>query len=91
MFNSKAVSRYLKDTENYPFASVENCDSGLTISAENGQLTISGSPCSLIDIADLLVSLALSGGNTGQHWHLDKSTLLAENSSIGELVIGRND
>ena len=90
MFNSKIVSKYLKDTGAYPLTLSQN-NSGLTISAENGQLTISGSPCDLIDIADLLVSLALSGENTGQHWHLDSSTLISEDSSIVELVIGRND
>lgn len=90
MFNSKIVSKHLKDTGAYPLILNQN-NSGLSISAENGQLLISGSPCDLIDIADLLVSLVLSDENTGQHWHLDSSTLIAEDSSIVELVIGRND
>lgn len=90
MFNSKIVSKYLKDTGAYPLTLSQN-NSGLTISAENGQLTISGSPCDLIDIADLLVSLALSGENVGQHWHLDELTLIAEQSPIGELIIERDD
>ena len=90
MFNSKTVSKYLKDTGIYPLTSSHN-DDGLTISAVKGQLIIAGSPCDLIDIADLLVSLALSGENSGQHWHLDELTLISENSPIGELVIERND
>ena len=90
MFNSKTVSKYLKDTGDYPLKSGQN-NSGLSISAKNGQLTITGSPCDLIDIADLLVSLALSGENSGQHWHLDELTLISENSPIGELIIERND
>ena len=90
MFNSKTVSKYLKDTGTYPLTSSHN-DDGLTISVVKVQLIIAGSPCDLIDIADLLVSLALSGENSGQHWHLDELTLISENSPIGELVIERND
>ena len=90
MFNSKIVSKYLKDIGDYPLTS-GHTDDGLTISVVNGQLIIAGAPCDLIDIADLLVSLALSDENGGQHWHLDELTLISENSPIGELVIERND
>lgn len=90
MLNSKPVSKYLKEIGEYPLASGHTAG-GLTISAVNDQLMIAGAPCNLIDLADLLVSLALSGENSGQHWHLDEFTLISENSPIGELVIEREE
>lgn len=90
MLNSELVTKYLKAIGEYPYISGQDSD-GLVISAESGQLIISGSPCDLISVADLLVSLALSGENKGQHWHLDELTLISTDSSIDEFVIERND
>ena len=90
MLNSKIVSKYLQKAGSYPPISEQNSD-GLKIALSDGQLIISGDPSDLIGVADLLVSLALSGKNNGQHWHLDQSTLISGNSPIGELVLERND
>ena len=90
MFNSEIVSKSLQRIETYPAISDHDND-GLKIVLSDGQLIISGDPCDLISAADLLVSLALSGKNNGQHWHLDQSTLISEKSPIGELVLERND
>ena len=43
----------------------------------------------MIELADLLVSLALSGKNHGQHWHVDELTLLSKDSQIPELILLR--
>ncbi len=61
------------------------------ITVENGGLIVAGGPCDLIDLADLLVSLALSGENRGQHWHVDQGTLVSESSPVGGLILERND
>ena len=53
------------------------------------RLLLSGSPLDLIALADLLVSLALSGENRGQHWHVDELTLLDKSSLIPELILLR--
>ena len=86
MFNSEIVSKSLQRIGSYPAISDHDNDV-----LSDGQLIISGDPCDLISAADLLVSLALSGKNNGQHWHLDQSTLISEKSPIGELVLERND
>ena len=90
MFNTETVSKHLKEIGKYPHTE-NRTDCGLKITMENGQLIFSGGPSDLIDMADLLVSLALSGQNHGQHWHIDQLRLIAEDSPIDELVLGRND
>lgn len=90
MFNTEMITELLHKTGQYPEVSSENND-GLKIMIEHNQLLLSGSPCDLIDVADLLVSLALSGKNNGQHWHIDTMTLVSENSPISELILARTD
>lgn len=90
MLNTGTVSKHLKDVGKYPHTT-NKVSCGLQITIENGQLTFSGYPSELIDMADLLVSLALSGENHGQHWHIDRMTLIADDSPIDELVLERND
>lgn len=88
MFNTEIVSKYLQQIGQYPH--VENEDvNGLKIMIENGCLICSGSQSDLIDMADLFVSLALSGENNGQHCHIDTTTLVAEDSPIRELILER--
>ena len=90
MFNTETVSKHLKEIGKYPHTE-NRAGCGLKITMENGQLVFSGNPSELIDMADLLVSLALSGKNHGQHWHIDQLSLIAEDSPIDELVLERND
>lgn len=90
MFNSEIVTKYLQKIGQYPSTSIENND-GLKIMIEHNRLLLQGSPCDLIDLADLLVSLALSGENIGQHWHIDTLTLVSEKSPISELILERTN
>lgn len=85
MQNIQLVSEILKEQGRYP--AVENDETGLLFQMKNNELIISGSSMDLIELADLLVSLALSGENKGQHWHIDNMTLLDENSEISELIL----
>lgn len=48
-----------------------------------------GTAVDLVDLADYLLSLALSGEAGGQHWHLDSLTLLDEASEIPEMILLR--
>lgn len=90
MFNSEMVTEYLQKIGQYPADSTEN-DYGLKIMMENNRLLLMGNPSVLIDLADLLVSLALSGQNTGQHWHIDTLNLVSKKSPISELILERTD
>lgn len=63
---------------------------GLIVSDDgHGRLLISGAANDLIELADLLVSLALSGANRGQHWHIDDLTLMDRTSPVSELILTR--
>lgn len=90
MDNSRLVSGYLKREGLYPWEEVTGWG-GLRLEAAEGQLLLQGSPADLIDLADLLVSLAMSGTPRGQHWHLDAGTLLDGASPIPELVLLREE
>ena len=88
MYNDEFVTEALRAAGRYP---ADPAPGGLTLRVENGALQLSGNPWELSDLADLLVSLARSGENRGQHWHVDGLTLMAPQSEIGELVLLRND
>ena len=90
MFNSEFISDYLQERGDYP-EPLQTPGGGLVITMESGRLIVAGDPCDLIDLADLLVSLALSGENRGQRWHVDQGTLVSETSPVGELILERND
>ncbi len=90
MYNSQIITEFLQKTDQYPDTAVLN-NNGLQIELREGYLSLSGSPCELIDLADLLVSLALSGENVGQHWHVDTMTLISDKSLIPELVLSRTE
>ncbi len=55
--------------------------------AIKNHLLLQGTPSDLIDLAYLLVSLAISGETRGQHWHIDELTLMDEASEIPELIL----
>lgn len=90
MLHSKMISACLRERGDYP-DTPEKPGGGLVIAVENERLMVAGDPCDLIDLADLLVSLALSGENRGQHWHVDRTTLISETSPVDELILERND
>ena len=50
---------------------------------------LQGTPLDLIQLADLLVSLALSEEAPGQHWHIDQLTFMDADSDIPELILAR--
>ena len=84
MKNLFLIEKYLSEKGIYP---QDEGGEGIVfdVNLDYNQLCISGTPSELIELADLLVSLALSGKNIGQHWHLDdvKSDL--------EVILQRND
>ena len=85
------VSEHLAKLGLYPIESDE--EDGLFISLiedVEDSIVLSGSPNDLIELADYLVSLALSGEDTGQHWHIDTPTLVSPQSEIPEIIATRN-
>lgn len=90
MVHSELISDYLRERGDYP-EPPQTPGGGLVITMESGCLIVAGDSCDLIDLADLLVSLALSGEDRGQHWHVDQGTLVSEASPVGELILERND
>lgn len=88
MENTCLVTEYLKQKGFCPPAEAD--EEGITLSLDGqNRLLLSGSPLDLIALADLLVSLALSGKNQGQHWHVDELTALDKSSPIPELILLR--
>ena len=89
MINTQMVSKYLSELGQYPVTNTENEDGILMyLNKKYNHLELVGSPNDLIELADYLVSLALSGKNTGQHWHLDY--LVSQKSEISELILSLN-
>jgi hypothetical protein len=83
----RIVTEHLEKLGLYPNADTENYEDGLIISVENNVLHISGNSYDLIELADYCVSLALSGENEGQHWHIDQPYMIDGKSEISEIVI----
>ena len=84
MKNLFLIEKYLSENGKYP---KDEGGDGIVfdVNLDYNQLRISGTPSELIELADLLLSLALSGKNFGQHWHLDNV------QSNFEVVVERND
>ena len=84
MRNLFLIEKYLSENGEYP---QDEAGEGIIfdLNMDYKQLRISGTPSELIELADLLLSLALSGKNVGQHWHLDNV------QSNFEVVVERND
>lgn len=87
MIQQSLIRQYLIATHQYPEDSSNGA--GITLTLSDEELLLKGAPDDLIALADLLVSLALSGPNKGQHWHMDDTTLLDETSEIKEFVLSR--
>lgn len=88
MYNDGPVSSLLKREGRYPQGDGPG-SGGLRLSLEGRRLLLQGDPANLIGLADLLVSLALSGEAKGQHWHIDELTLMDPDSPVSELILGR--
>ena len=88
MYNNELVTSLLRKKGIYP-PDEPGKSFGLTLKLENNQLLLSGTAGDLIDLADLLVSLALSGEAKGQHWHIDDLNLMDNTSEIPEMILFR--
>ena len=62
---------------------------GLIIKNDSNTLQIKGSSKDLIELADLLVNVALSK-NKNEHIHIDDLTLINEDSHYKEIIIEKN-
>ena len=87
MKNTKIVSDYLKELNLYP-TNKEVTDLGIQISvSRNKELFINASAEDLIELADLLTSLATSKSGSGKHFHIDDLTLIDDKSQITDVII----
>lgn len=59
---------------------------GICLSCHDGEVVVKGSQLDLIELADLLVSLALSE-NGNDHLHVDDLTLISNDSELKNLII----
>ena len=84
MLNLETVSEMLKEKGLYP---VNDGEDGIEITVQGKRVILKASSDDLIELADLLVSLALSGKNEGQHWHVDGFNMLKESAECDELII----
>ena len=86
--NDFIVEQFLRERGIYPEPKAGGSD-GLRLRMDQECLLLRGAPDELIGLADLLVSLALSGEPQGQHWHVDSATLVDEASEIKEIILLR--
>ena len=87
MKNTEIVSEYLKSHNLYP-SNDPALDLGIQISVtENRELLIRASANELIELSDLLISLATSKNENGEHFHIDDLTLINEDSSITDVIV----
>ena len=91
MEHKRIIAEYLNKNGLLPIADTESKEEGLIISVEKGTLHLSGDACALVELADYCVSLALSGRNKGQHWHIDHPYMINNESEITEIIIYMND
>ena len=60
---------------------------GLDLKLENNTLVVTGNSEDLTEFADIIYNLVKEESST--HIHLDKSTLLSNDSSISEIIIDK--
>ncbi len=87
MKNQSFVTKCLKNENLYTSENIVS--TGLSLELENNSLVLKGSAIDLIEFADLLIALAISGEDKGQHFHIDNLTLIDNNSKISEVVLQR--
>ena len=64
--------------------------SGLDISVFDDSILIKGSKYDLVELSEMILSVALSEENS-DHLHIDDLILVREDSTVGELVIEKED
>lgn len=88
MLNTELVSEFLKEKNLYP---INDGEDGIEITSQGKRFILKASSDDLIELADLLVSLALSGKNEGQHWHIDNFNKLSPSPDCDELIIMKQE
>ena len=76
MINKNIILKYLK----------ANKTTNINIIQNKNEIVIKGSKIDLIELADCILSVALSENNK-DHIHIDDLTLLNKNSKINNLII----
>lgn len=89
MDNSRLVTALLREKGLCP-PGEDTPSAGLRLEPSEERLMLSGSAWDLIDLADLLVSLALDP-TPGSHWHIDSLNLMEEGSPVAEMILLKND
>ena len=77
------IINHLKD-KNYNLTSSDS--NGINVISSNNEIIVKGSKLDLIELADYILSVALSEHDT-DHIHLDNLTLLDNNSDIRAIII----
>ncbi len=86
MENKNIIKKYLEEN-NYNFNDKSN---GINIDTNNNEVLIKGNTNDLIELADYILSIALSQNNN-DHIHLDDLTIIDNNSKIKELIIEKDN
>lgn len=81
METKEIIKKYLKEKNH-----LKETGKGIDISNYKNEILIKGSELDLIELADYIISVALSD-NKQDHIHLDDLTLINKNSEIKELII----
>ena len=82
MENKNIINDYIEKNN----IKIRDNGSGLSIKHNYDELYIKGSQKDLIDLADIILSLALSE-NKKDHVHVDELTIIDGDSDINEMVI----
>lgn len=76
------ITKYFEDNNLFS----NNNSSNITITNDNGILNIKGSEKDLVELADILVSVA-KDKNERTHIHLDENTIIDKDSEFKEIII----
>ncbi len=82
METKNIIKNYLKENK----YNLKENQEGININYDKNEVLIKGSELDLIELADYIISVALSESKK-DHIHLDDLTLINKNSEIKELII----
>ena len=82
MVKKNIIEKYIKEKN----IIIDNKSDGLEVNYISNELNIKGSQSDLLELADYILSLALSDNNE-DHIHLDDLTLISDDSDIKEIII----
>ena len=85
MVKKNIIEKYIKDNN----IIIDNKSNGLEVNYISNELNIKASQSDLLELADYIISLALSDNNE-EHIHLDDLTLISDDSEIKEIIIEKN-